>query len=73
VKKILVFLLCIMGNCFSKEEKIKLYACYTPSHSELAKDWFFPALKDDFDVVVESFPHECPEAAFMSAGFVKTY
>lgn len=32
---------------------MKLYALYTPSHEVLAKEWFLPSLRDDYDLHVE--------------------
>lgn len=54
------------------DEKMKLYALYTPSH-EILKDLFFlPSIKDDFDIILEFCDQTCPSAKFMSEGWTKT-
>lgn len=35
---------------------MKLYALYTPSHEALAKEWFLPSLRDDYELHVARQP-----------------
>lgn len=54
------------------DEKIKLYALYTPSHEVLKDQFFLPSIQDDFDIVVEFCEQTCPTAGFMSEGWTQT-
>jgi hypothetical protein len=57
-----------------KKNPIKLYAIYTPSHRVLVNDYFLPSLKEynNFDIILEHQPQECPSAIFKSRGWTKT-
>jgi hypothetical protein len=67
--------LMLFGFAFGKkkgtdaEKRIRLYACYTPSHEVLVKEWFLPSIKDDYEVIVEKHEQACPTACYMSNGW----
>ncbi len=54
------------------EEKMKLYALYTPSHKVLVDDFFLPSIQDDFEIILQETNQTCPTARFRSAGWTKT-
>lgn len=61
--------------CFfyiTAQEKIKLYALYTPSHEVLKDQFFLPSLQDDFELVFEFCEQMCPSAKFMTKGWTDT-
>jgi len=66
-----MFLLCYSLSSFA-DEKIKLYALYTPSHEVLKDHYFLPSIQDDFEIVFEFCEQTCPTAKFMSEGWTKT-
>jgi hypothetical protein len=71
-----VGLLLVAGLCSSyllftekEQDKIKLYAFYTPSHAYMKDRWFLPSLKDDYELILEEFDQECPSATIMQTGW----
>src|SRR5579863_9116343 len=54
------------------QDKIKLYAIYTPSHEILKDSYFLPSIQDDFELIIENVEQTCESAKFMSAGWTKT-
>ena len=54
------------------DERIRLYALYTPSHEVLKDQFFLPSIQDDFDVICEFCEQTCLKAEFMSEGWTKT-
>src|SRR5947207_1978386 len=54
------------------QEKIKLYAIYTPSHAILKDTYFLPSIQDDFELIIEKVEQTCPTAQFMSQGWTDT-
>ncbi len=56
----------------SNNQKIKLYACYTPSHRILKDDWFLPTLQDDYEINMDFFEQECATGSFLDEGWTKT-
>lgn len=56
----------------SAQEKIKLYALYTPSHEVLKDQFFLPSIQDDFDIILEFCDQTCASAKFMSEGWTDT-
>jgi hypothetical protein len=54
------------------QEKMKMYALYTPSHEQLKDNFFLPSIQDDFDIVFEFCEQTCPSAKFMSEGWTDT-
>jgi Nucleotide-diphospho-sugar transferase len=54
------------------QEKIKLYAIYTPSHEILKDSYFLPSIQDDFELIIENVEQTCESAKFMSTGWTKT-
>jgi len=51
------------------QDTYKLYCCYTPDFEHLYRDWFLPSLKDNFEVIVKTFPQDCPTGTFRQEGF----
>lgn len=75
VKKYYIFLLCTVlfqGVESFSQQKMKLYALYTPSHEILKDTFFLPSIKDDFEIILEFCEQTCPSAQFMSEGWTKT-
>ena len=66
-----IVLLFYVTESFS-DEKIKLYALYTPSHKILKDKYFLPSIQDDFDIVLEFYDQTCPSAKFMREGWTET-
>ncbi len=58
-------------NIFS-QERIPLYAIYTPSHEILFNNYFLPSIQDNFDLRIKIIPQECQSATFMSRNWTKT-
>ena len=54
------------------QEKMRLYALYTPSHEVLKDQFFLPSIQDDFDIVFEFCEQTCPSAKFMNEGWTDT-
>lgn len=52
-----------------KEDTVKLYAFYTPSHAEFKDKWFLPSLQNEYELVLECFDQECPSGTIMQAGW----
>src|SRR6266404_5466514 len=68
-----IFIACLFCvTKFFSQEKIKLYALYTPSHKVLKDQFFLPSIQDDFDVVCELYDQTCPSAKFMDEGWTQT-
>jgi len=68
-----IILVLLTFNCLSaKNDKIKLYTFYTPSHEKLFFQWFLPSLQDDFELIVKKYPQECPSGSFWKKGWGKT-
>src|SRR5882757_5392914 len=57
---------------FVADEKMKLYALYTPSHEILKDQFFLPSIQDDFDIICEFCEQTCSTAQFMSEGWTQT-
>jgi len=73
IKKIIfatVLSLCTMLSY--SNEKIKMYALYTPSHEILKNEYFLPSIQDDFDIICEFCEQICPTAGFMNDGWTDT-
>jgi len=66
-----LLLLTISTDVFS-QQKMKLYALYTPSHAVLKDDFFLPSIQDDFDIILEFAEQACKSAQFMSKGWTDT-
>ncbi len=70
----------ILATCFIvlwatrlyAQERIKLYALYTPSHKKFLDEWFLPSLQDDIELKITCYDQECPDGAFMKRGWRKT-
>lgn len=68
-------LLCVILLCFMQctcENRIKLYALYTPSHAILKDNYFLPSIRDDFEIILEKAEQTCSSTQFMSAGWTET-
>ena len=59
-------------NAFASQTHYKLYCLYTPLYETLFNDYFLPSLKDDFELIVEVHPQECPSGNFRQEGWDKT-
>ena len=74
------FLPLLTFNCFSLyseeptslQKSFKLYCMYTPEFERLYKDYFLLSIQDDFEVIAQELPQECPAAAFETEGWDKT-
>jgi len=51
------------------KQKIKLYAFYTPSHRKLKDRWFLASLKDDYEIILDEYPQDCPSGVYMRDGW----
>lgn len=69
-----MLLLCNFSFSVAQEPLIryKMYCLYTPDFENLFQNYFFPSLKDDFELVVKVYPQDCPSGEFRSAGWNKT-
>ncbi|TET05940.1 hypothetical protein E3J79_04075 [Candidatus Dependentiae bacterium] len=73
-----VFIVCslslILWFLYARNERIKLYAFYTPSHEKLLNEWFLPSLRscDNYEIILERFEQECPSGTFMEHGWFDT-
>jgi hypothetical protein len=56
----------------SAQERIKMYAGFSPSHKILFDKYFYPSIKDNFELNIFSMPQECESAKFMSVGWKNT-
>ena len=54
------------------QEKIKLYALYTPSHRMLKDNYFLPSIQDNFEIICEETEQKCTSALFMDTGWTET-
>lgn len=54
------------------QEKMKMYALYTPSHEQLKDQFFIPSICDDFDIIFEFCEQTCSSAKFMDEGWTDT-
>lgn len=61
---------CIVAVC--AQEKMKMYALYTPSHEQLKDQFFLPSICDDFDIIFEFAEQTCSSAKFMDEGWTDT-
>jgi hypothetical protein len=71
MKKAIVFLMLCFLN-IAAQDKIKLYALWTPSHEILKNDFFLPSIQDDFDIIFEFAEQTCASAKFMEEGWTDT-
>ena len=65
----------ILATCSTdsfSQQKIKLYALYTPSHEVLKDRFFLPSIQDDFDIILEFAEQTCQSAHFMDKGWTDT-
>jgi hypothetical protein len=75
VKKLHIVLLCaalFYATASFSQQKMKLYALYTPSHEVLKDRFFLPSIQDDFEIVLEFCEQTCPSGKFMSEGWTDT-
>ena len=67
---IVILILCFFH--ILPQERMKLYALYTPSHEVLKDNFFLPSLCDDFDIIFEFCEQTCLSAKFMNEGWTET-
>ena len=74
MKKLFIFLLCSLLYIteISSQQKMKLYALYTPSHEILKDKYFLPSIQDDFEIIMEFCEQTSESAIFMSEGWTAT-
>jgi hypothetical protein len=72
IKVLFLFFGMIFFSFLMSQDKIKLYAIYTPSHAVLKDDYFLPSLQDDFELIIEEVQQTCPSAQFMGKGWTDT-
>ena len=71
MKKLLLLTLLISLSLHA-QEPMRLYAIYTPSHEELAQDWFLPSIQDDYELVLEKWEQtESSGNEFMENGWMQ--
>jgi hypothetical protein len=70
MKIFLVGILCAMSILSNAQERVKLYAFYTPSHKILVDQWFLPSVQDDYEMVIEFHEQECESGNFMDVGWL---
>lgn len=61
----------LINNVYT-QDKIKLYAIYTPSHEYMMNEFFLPSIKDDYDIILEKHDQQCQSGDFMSTGWLET-
>ena len=59
----------LFNQTFASPGKMRMYACYSPTHEVLFKDWFLPSIKDDYELIVEQHEQYCSSAVYMSDGW----
>ncbi len=59
-------------NIFSSQDKIKMYAIYTPTHQTFVENWFLPSIKDDYEVILEKHDQLSSTGAFAKEGWRET-
>lgn len=69
---IIMYILILYVATSHCQEKLKLYAIYTPSHECLKNDFFLPSLQDDFTVIFKLHKQTCKSAQFMTRGWTQT-
>lgn len=71
---LIIFSISNIVLCNEVQEKLKMYVFYTPSHQVLLEEWFLPSLKayDDYEVIIELHPQECPSGDFHAPGWIDT-
>lgn len=75
MKKNIVIIMCILLFYTSgmwAQQKMRMYALYTPSHEILKDKFFLPSIQDDFEIVLEFAEQTSSAACFMSAGWTDT-
>ncbi|MDR3647100.1 MAG: putative nucleotide-diphospho-sugar transferase [Candidatus Babeliales bacterium] len=75
MKKIILLISIISSSAlFSKpaDTRIKMYALYTPSHKILVDKYFLPSIKDNFNLIIDTFKQQCPTGQFNSEGWNTT-
>lgn len=73
MKKCFIFYAFITLFCITQsQEKIKLYAFYTPSHEILKNTFFLPSIQDNFEIILEFGEQTCTSARFMNEGWIDT-
>lgn len=53
-------------------KNMKLYTIYTESHREMYEKYFLKTLPDEFEVISQEIPQECPTGEFYQEGWDKT-
>jgi hypothetical protein len=51
---------------------MKLYSFYTPSHKIFADKWFFPSIKDNFELVIKQHKQIGEKGKYLEAGYNET-
>jgi hypothetical protein len=59
-------------SSLTAQDKMKLYAFYTPSHKAMMDTWFLPSIQDDYEIIIKEFPQESPSATYLSNGWTRT-
>ena len=72
MKKTLLLLAFLCINNVYSQDKIRLYAFYTPSHAVLKDRFFLPSIQDDFEIIMREEKQTCSSAQFMNNGWTKT-
>ena len=67
-----IFIVCFFYIESCAQEKIKLYALYTPSHEVFKDKFFVPSIQDDFELIFEFCDQTCPSVKFMEEGWTQT-
>jgi len=65
-------LLLLLSSTLVCDDRLKLYALYTPSHAILKDNYFLPSIKDDFEIILQEAEQTCPSTHFMSQGWTQT-
>ena len=72
IRVLFLFFGTLFFSLLMSQDKIKLYAIYTPSHAVLKDSYFLPSLQDDFELIIEEVQQTCPSAEFMGKGWTDT-
>lgn len=71
-QKFIALLFFAFQSLSAEQSHYKLYCMYTPHFEKMYAEYFLPSLKDDFEIIVETYPQECPSAAYRTEGWDKT-
>ena len=72
-----LFLFLLYSSCYQlptvcAQDKVKMYAVYTPTHQVFVENWFLPSIKDDYEVILEKHEQLSESGAYGKEGWRET-